>query len=494
MASSDLQGKFKDISTNFLPFMDYLVKIPEPQSVSEHNYYLLPCSNDYSLVTIYVDLFTILGVLFGIENLRDKVLLHIRRYWKYYHQISQTYLYRKRLNFIEWLTQMNTFQQIPADEICLHACGTYLNIHISVLYIGGIWTTLNLPTASYDLLLELCDVQLAYMGNNNYNLLCKHNDLKTKARKLFNYKHGSSHTDTANTVWIKLSRIEYSTMLPDNLYISQYSMNKLKQLRTKASADKTPSLPSTCSQYGDKNEAYNTSTEYYSDSEDTELYFLSDSTDYYEIDEILIGSLQEIDTKATHIKNRKAICVKPNKNDSVKLFKFKCPLTQCSVRSKSRKTIHKHYMSSHHQQNVCKLCDKKYNTPHSLKQHLYGHLKTTMNHKCLRCMRKFPFYSQLKIHMLSHTKKAKYTCNECYQTYKFRHDMQRHRRQHFAPTVKCANCDYEGTPLSLREHIIQHDTKRRINCKICYKSFTYRMSHWRHLKTCKIRRSTSPAY
>ena len=190
MASSKPQGKTDDILTNILPFVDYIEKIPEPQSVNEYNYYLLPCSNDYTLVTIYMDLFTILGVFFGIENLRAKVLSHIRRYWKYYYQTAKTYLHRKKLSFVEWLTQMNTFQQIPVDEFCLHTCGTYLNMHITVFYVGGIWTTLNVPTASHNLLTELSDVQLAYIGNSTYNLLCKHNDLETKARKLFNHKHG----------------------------------------------------------------------------------------------------------------------------------------------------------------------------------------------------------------------------------------------------------------------------------------------------------------
>ena len=386
---------------------------------------------------------------------------------------------------------MNTFQQIPAEEICLHACGTYLNIHISVLYIGGIWTTLDMPTASLNLLTELCDVQLAYMGNNTYNLLCKQNDLKTKARKLLNHKLGQSHLDIINTIQIKLLKVEYLTTLPDNLLISQDSINKLIQYRTKTTDDRTPSLSSIYPQPGDKNDPYNTSTEHYTDSNDTELYYVSDSTDYYEIDEVLIGSLQVFDTKSANTKTRKLTCVDPDKNNSVKLFKFKCPFSQCSVRSNTRKTVHQHYVSCHRQLNICKFCYRTYNIPHSLKQHLYGHLKTSTDYKCTRCRRKFLFYSQLKIHRLSHAKTTKFTCTECYQTYKFRHDMQKHRRQHFASTVTCTNCDYEGTPLSLKE---QHDSSKRITCKICYKSFTFQMSHWRHLKVCKIKTSTSPAY
>ena len=57
MVSLNLQGNTNDISANFLPFVDHIGKIPEPHSVNEYNYHLLPCSNDYALVSIYVDLF-----------------------------------------------------------------------------------------------------------------------------------------------------------------------------------------------------------------------------------------------------------------------------------------------------------------------------------------------------------------------------------------------------------------------------------------------------
>ena len=243
-------------------------------------------------------------------------------------------------------------------------------------------------------------------------------------------------------------------------------------------------------------EIYNTSTELYTDSEDTELYCVSNSTEQYEMDEILIGTIQVHDTKmrTTKTQTRMTTLVNPDINNSVKLFKFKCPFIKCSVQSNTRRNLHQHYTTSHHQPNVCKFCDKKYNTPHSLKQYLYGHLKTGTEYKCIKCRKIFPFYSQLKIHRLSHTKTSKFTCDECYQPYKFRHDMLKHRKQHFTPTVQCTNCDYEGTPLSLKEHTRQHDPSKKITCKICFKSFTFRMGHWRHLKLCKVKRSKSPAY
>ena len=332
MASPNLQGKTSDISVNFLPFTDHIGKIPEPQSVNQHNYYQLPCSNDYALVSIYVDLFKILSVLLGVENLRAHVLSHIRQHWKYYNQTASTYLHQKRLSLAEWLTQMWTFEHIPADEICLHACGTYLNIHIAVLYIGGMWTTLNMSTASDKLQTALCDMHLAYMGNNTYNLLCKQSELKTKARKLLNHKYEQRLLVTTNTLQlqINLPKAEFLTQWLDNLSITQDSMNKLRQYKARTLEKSTPSPTSNYPQHEEYDEMYNTSTELYTDSEGTELYYISDSTEQYEMDEVLLGTIQVHDTKMRTTKTQTAPMIPDSKN-SVKLFKFKCPFSKCSV-------------------------------------------------------------------------------------------------------------------------------------------------------------------
>ena len=115
-------------------------------------------------------------------------------------------------------------------------------------------------------------------------------------------------------------------------------------------------------------------------------------------------------------------------------------------------------------------------------------------HTCGRCEKSFPFLSQLKIHRLSHTRKQKYECEECFTTYKFKHDMQRHKREHNAPIEHCDFCDYKGSNLLLREHIKQHDPKYHKCCHICNRRFKFRMSYWRHQQLCKPRRSGSPEY
>ena len=73
-----------------LPYIDHIEKIPEPQNVSLQNYYLLPCSEDYAIVSIYSDLFKILGALFNHGNLRTNVLTHVRKHWKYYEKLHNS--------------------------------------------------------------------------------------------------------------------------------------------------------------------------------------------------------------------------------------------------------------------------------------------------------------------------------------------------------------------------------------------------------------------
>lgn len=159
-----------DISPQLLKYNTPIKKIPEFWKVGENDYHYLPCSDDYSMVMIYSDLFEILGVLFDKDNLRNNVLSHIRKHQKYYDKVMQSYLHHKKLEFLNWLVGM-TNNTIPADEICLHASGVYLNAHITVGYHLGVWTRLNIPNILHDLAVGLSEVHLAYGGSWTFSQL-----------------------------------------------------------------------------------------------------------------------------------------------------------------------------------------------------------------------------------------------------------------------------------------------------------------------------------
>ena len=103
----------KNISKRALEYNCSVTKIPEESRVNWDNFYILPCSNDFSLVGMYTDFFDIMGVLYDNKNLRNDVLTHIKNEQRYYTRISSMYLPRKKLSFINWFVGITTVT-IPA--------------------------------------------------------------------------------------------------------------------------------------------------------------------------------------------------------------------------------------------------------------------------------------------------------------------------------------------------------------------------------------------
>ena len=169
------------------------------------------------------------------------------------------------------------------------------------------------------------------------------------------------------------------------------------------------------------------------DSEDTQLYQLEERTIgtltfINNTEEVLPLNVKVIKT-TTNTTKKKISPVPRNKN-----LKFKCSIAKCKTYAKARKEIDQHYKTVHISMNYCKLCTKMYSTPYGLKQHLYMHraIARATGHKCGRCNKVFPFLSQLKIHHPKHARKQKYECDDCFMSYKFKHDMQKHKREHNA--------------------------------------------------------------
>ena len=66
-------------TTRNLEYTNIITKIPELKKVTHSDYCLLPCEAEYSLVVIYENPFDLLGIIYGIEDLHQKVLLHIKQ-------------------------------------------------------------------------------------------------------------------------------------------------------------------------------------------------------------------------------------------------------------------------------------------------------------------------------------------------------------------------------------------------------------------------------
>ena len=165
----------------------------------------------------------------------------------------------KKLDLIHWIVSM-MINKLPVDELCLHAMCTYLNLHVTVDYLGGIWTTLDIPNIQHDLAILLSDLHLAYRGFCTYGLLCKNVHLQTIGKQLMVYKIQTSQ----------------NTLMKLNAAVSLRRVEEWNSIAEKLVNDKLSSLKLSSSP----------------DSDDTEIYDIaqyveadSDSMELYEIDE-----------------------------------------------------------------------------------------------------------------------------------------------------------------------------------------------------------------
>ena len=65
MALNISSAKVTGISKRALKYRCSITKIPEKLKVNSENFYILPCSNDFSLIGTYTEFFDIIGTLYN---------------------------------------------------------------------------------------------------------------------------------------------------------------------------------------------------------------------------------------------------------------------------------------------------------------------------------------------------------------------------------------------------------------------------------------------
>ena len=313
--------------------------------------------------------------------------------------------------------------------------------------------SLDVPHINHDLAIALLDIHLVYRGSCKFNLLCRNTLLKTIGRRLLLYKTARD----LPKVMVKLYRVDLWNSLAKSLLSEDTSKPETSHGETTDSEmteiyeyceNKQKTSESIMKQKNvDKNnnnviqENINEGLDTYMQQEHTD----SDSTVIYENQEKEIGTIYFFQ-RETNIKDH-------HKHQSLPhLLYLKCPQTNCKFRSNKRKVTNKHYRLEHKKINKCKYCKKSYSPPHSLNQHIYTHNKDIKGYLCNRCGNIYPFHSQLLTHKIKHTRRYKEECTECSLTFKYRHDMLKHCREHFAKEFKCEKCEYTGTLLKLKSH------------------------------------------
>ena len=125
----------------------------------------------------------------------------------------------------------------------------------------------------------------------------------------------------------------------------------------------------------DLNTTWDQSQEYSSDT---------DSTISYELLEKVIGTIYFLNNNHIKPTTQTTKKLKSKQDDksknsqgeckqTTKILHFKCESKRCLVHTLKHRDINAHFRTAHKRKLKCKECEKSYDTPYSLKQHLYNH-------------------------------------------------------------------------------------------------------------------------
>ena len=173
--------------------------------------------------------------------------------------------------------------------------------------------------------------------------------------------------------------------------------------------------------------------------------------------------------------------------------KYSCRM--CKLKANSANELLRHHQKKHGII-YCKYCNKAFNNQLSLSRHVYEH---TLKRKyvCSICKQSFPFQSQLTYHKRTHRNRRSFFCvfPKCGRQFKNRGDLNRHARTHSKKVYKCTDCDYTNPDKrNFESHRLRHSNIEPHVCPQCGQGFRFNTQKRRHMKTCTIKRSDSPAF
>ena len=187
---------------------------------------------------------------------------------------------------------------------------------------------------------------------------------------------------------------------------------------------------------------------------------------------------REKSKKSTQLKNCKSASEKP----------FECDI--CHKRYSYRQSLRNH-KRIHTDRNPykCNICDKKFCNSSNLKIHRRIHTGEKP-FKCNFCGKKHTQRSNLKKHERTHTGEKPFECNLCAQTFRQKSHLRNHeRRQHFRPKLKCTwnGCTAEvNCSQSRMQHIKAHHDPTPYHCDKCDRKYKFKRDLDHHKRKHQI--------
>ncbi|XP_060596353.1 zinc finger protein 391-like isoform X2 [Ruditapes philippinarum] len=131
----------------------------------------------------------------------------------------------------------------------------------------------------------------------------------------------------------------------------------------------------------------------------------------------------------------------------------------------------------------CTFCPQRFNTKAKLYQHLPKHSKTKP-YGCDICGAGFKWKHALKAHMTVHKDSKDYLCDICGFATAHKSQLKAHHLIHTGNTFKCTqpDCEYQTTKRSnLKFHMMTHSREKPHQCELCGQSFSLVKNMKRHM-------------
>lgn len=131
----------------------------------------------------------------------------------------------------------------------------------------------------------------------------------------------------------------------------------------------------------------------------------------------------------------------------------------------------------------CSFCSQRFSTKAKLYQHLPKHSKTKP-YICDICQAGFKWKHALKNHMTVHKNSKDYLCDICGFSTAHKIQLKAHHLIHTGNTFKCQEfgCEYQATKRSnLKFHMMTHSREKPHRCELCGQAFSLVKNMKRHM-------------